>query len=48
MQTRLKAVKDNEAAQTAQLQEVQGAIEAEKAARPESVGSALCRRPLPS
>ncbi|KIP11628.1 hypothetical protein PHLGIDRAFT_114474 [Phlebiopsis gigantea 11061_1 CR5-6] len=37
VQTRLKAAKDNEAAQTAQLQEVQGAIEAEKAARPESL-----------
>lgn len=37
MQNRLAAVQENQAAQTAQLREVQAAIEAEKAARPESV-----------
>lgn len=37
MQNRLKTVKENQVTQTAQLQEVQAAIEAEKAERPESV-----------
>ena len=42
MQNRLKAVKESEAAHIAQLKEVQDAINAEKAARPESV----CNNPV--
>lgn len=39
MQTRLKVVKESQAAQAAQLEEIRDAVETERAARPESVGA---------